>query len=81
MFEGRRSSAYLKYMAGIAANRLSGMKGVTVLRAKEARFSASRDPRVYVQVDGEHAGRLPGSVEVVPDALSLLVPPEYVNGR
>lgn len=32
---------------------------------------------VYIQVDGEYAGRLPGKVEIVPDALTLLVPPDY----
>jgi len=34
---------------------------------------------VYVQVDGEYAGRLPASVEIVPDALTLLIPPEYIK--
>ena len=32
---------------------------------------------VYVQIDGEYAGRLPAEIEMVPDALTLLVPPEY----
>jgi diacylglycerol kinase family enzyme len=30
-----------------------------------------------MQVDGEYAGRLPGKVEVVPDALTLLIPESY----
>jgi diacylglycerol kinase family enzyme len=45
----------------------------------ELRHSA--DDRVFVQVDGEFAGHLPARVEIVPDALSLLVPPQYVRAR
>ena len=33
LFEGRSSLRYVKYFAGLALNRLAGMKGVTVLRA------------------------------------------------
>jgi diacylglycerol kinase family enzyme len=32
-----------------------------------------------VQVDGEYAGRLPATVELDEDALTLLVPPEYAR--
>jgi diacylglycerol kinase family enzyme len=58
-------------------NRLRGMKGVRILRAAKVRVSGSRDTRVYVQVDGEYAGLLPGSVEIVKDAITLLMPPLY----
>jgi diacylglycerol kinase family enzyme len=30
-----------------------------------------------IQIDGEHAGRAPMSVEMVPDALTLLMPASY----
>jgi len=30
-------------------------------------------------VDGEHAGHLPASVEIVPDALTLLIPKGYIK--
>jgi diacylglycerol kinase family enzyme len=43
-------------------------------------FSGPPGTPVYVQVDGEYAGRLPASVEIVPDAVTLLIPPEYVGG-
>jgi diacylglycerol kinase family enzyme len=32
---------------------------------------------VYVQIDGEFAGRLPAEIRIVPDALTLLTPPGY----
>ena len=31
----------------------------------------------HVQFDGEYGGRLPARIEIVPDALTLLMPPEY----
>jgi hypothetical protein len=30
-------------------------------------------------VDGEYAGHLPASVEIVPDALTLLIPEAYIR--
>jgi diacylglycerol kinase (ATP) len=77
VFEGRSSLPYVKYFAGMAINRLAGMKGVTVLRTDCARLTAPRDSRAYVQVDGEYAGHLPVEIRIVPDALTLLVPPTY----
>jgi diacylglycerol kinase (ATP) len=77
VFEGRSSIAYVKYFAGMAINRLAGMKGVTVLRTDCARITAAPRSRAYVQVDGEYAGHLPVEIRVVPDALTLMVPPSY----
>jgi diacylglycerol kinase (ATP) len=77
LFEGRRSTRYVKYFAGLAANRLHGMKGVIDCRAREVTLSGTDDRRVYVQIDGELAGRLPAQIRIVPEALTLLVPPEY----
>lgn len=77
LFEGRSSLRYVPYFAGLAMNRLQGMKGVTVLRAHHVRLMKPEDSRVYVQVDGESAGHLPAEIKIVPDALTLLVPPQY----
>jgi diacylglycerol kinase (ATP) len=77
LFAGRRSTRYLRYLTGIAVNRLEGMEGVTILRARRAQFRCPADDRVYVQVDGEYVGRLPATVEIEPDALTLLIPPAY----
>lgn len=78
LFSGRNSLLYLKYLAGVTLRRVSGMRGVTVLRAREVELAGPAGGRVYIQVDGEFAGRLPATVEVVPDALTLLVPPGYI---
>jgi diacylglycerol kinase family enzyme len=53
------------------------MKGVRILRARKLHVSPIRDTRVYMQVDGEYAGHLPGSIEIVSDAITLLLPPLY----
>ncbi len=79
LFEGRSFSSYLRHFTAVALKRLEGRKGVKVLRARKVCVSASADPRVHIQVDGEYAGRLPASLEIVPDALTLLIPPEYAD--
>ena len=77
LFEGRNSVRYVQYFVGVILNRLRGMQGVKILRAHKLEISPVRDSRVYVQVDGEYAGHLPGSVEIVKDAVTLLLPPLY----
>jgi len=74
LFEGENASTYLKYFAGVLTRQLGRMKGVTLVRTQQVRFSVTANSSVYVQVDGEYAGRLPATVEIVPDALTLLVP-------
>jgi len=78
LFHGRESWRYVKYLAAVAIQRLQGVKGVTVLRTREVELSQAASDRVFVQVDGEFAGHLPAKVEIVPAALTLLVPPNYV---
>ena len=77
LFQGKSTLPYVKYFGGLMLNRLSGMKGVTVLRAQCMRVSSPEDERVYLQIDGEFVGHLPAEIRIVPDALTLLVPPGY----
>ena len=77
LFEGSSSFHYIPYFIGLAVNRVEGMKGVTVLRVRHLSLSPAGDDPVYVQVDGEAAGELPAEIRLVPQALTLLVPPEY----
>jgi diacylglycerol kinase family enzyme len=81
LFEGRSSYRYLKYLAGVATRRLAGMRGVTVARTTAVELSCPSDSRIYVQIDGEFAGRLPARIELAQDALTLLLPPAYVASR
>lgn len=77
LFEGSSSFHYIPYFLGLAGNRLQGMKGVTVLRARRLALSTASHAPVFVQVDGEAAGLLPAEIHLVRQALTLLVPPEY----
>jgi YegS/Rv2252/BmrU family lipid kinase len=81
LFEGENSFRYLKYMLGIGVGRHLGMQGVSIFRTRGCTFSAPADPRVHIQVDGEYLGTLPAKVEIVPRALTLLVPPGFRASR
>jgi diacylglycerol kinase family enzyme len=80
LFEGRNSFRYLKYLAGMMARGVEGMSGVSVYRAREISMAPSNGDRVFLHVDGELAGELPATVSMVPDALTLLIPPAYPGG-
>jgi diacylglycerol kinase (ATP) len=74
LFEGRSSTPYIKYLAAVALRRLKGAKGVNVIRTANLTLTGPADDRVYLQIDGEFAGRLPAEVRIVEDALTLLLP-------
>lgn len=81
LFEGESSFRYLRYMLGVVTRRLQGVPGVTILRTRQAVFSPPAGVRVHLQVDGEYTGVAPASVEIVPNALTLLVPPDFRTRR
>ena len=77
LFRGTVRVHYLPYLFGVVLKRADRMKGCTVMHARSV-ICHAHDPQVYVQLDGELAGTLPIKVEIVPDALTLLAPPDYV---
>jgi diacylglycerol kinase family enzyme len=77
LLQGNTSFAFVPYFAGMAIGKLAGMRGVTILRARDLKLSGQTDDRVYVQIDGEFAGRLPAELRIVPKAVQLLVPESY----
>lgn len=82
IFEGRSTLRYYSlYLGAVLAGVAERTPGITFLRARRVEFSCEDGPPIYVQVDGEYAGRLPASVEIVPDALTLLVPPGFKRQR
>jgi diacylglycerol kinase (ATP) len=76
LFAGVNPLRYIKYLMAVLIGHAHGLKGVTVLRAGSVTLSSPEDARIYVQVDGEYAGRLPATVEIVPHCLTLLLPPD-----
>jgi diacylglycerol kinase family enzyme len=77
LFSGASSFAYLRYMLGIIRQRIERTPGVTILHTKSAVFRNGNAKKIYTQIDGEYAGPTPAGVEIVSDALLLLLPEEY----
>jgi diacylglycerol kinase (ATP) len=79
LFRGKVSVKYLLYLLGVAAGQVHRVKGCTVVRGRSMVCVPPAGGTVFIQVDGELGGKLPARVDIVPDALTLLVPPEFVE--
>jgi diacylglycerol kinase (ATP) len=77
LFQGAHSLPYMKYLVGVITGRLAKMDGIKILHTETVEIASSNKSGVYVQVDGEFAGRLPAKLSMVPNALTLLVPREF----
>jgi diacylglycerol kinase (ATP) len=67
----------LRYLACLPAlwlGRLRNMDGIYAWKAREVTCWPANGRKVYAQVDGEAAGKLPLHFSIVPDALTLVVP-------
>ena len=78
MFAGRTALHYVPYLTGVLLRAAHLLPGVTILRGRELDLRAVQDGPVYIQIDGELAGTLPARVEIVDDAITLLMPAGYV---
>lgn len=81
LFEGRSSFRFLTYLARVAVRKLAGVPGISLIRSGNVCMPGTAGRRVYIQVDGEYAGHLPASVEIVPDAITLLIPEAYIKNK
>lgn len=77
LFRGTKALTYLPYLVGVTLGQAARMNGCTILYGRTVTCQRPSGEPVYVQVDGELAGALPFTAEIVPDALTLLVPPQY----
>jgi len=78
LFRGTQSVHYLPYLAGVVLGQTQRIKGVTVIRGRSITCRPPERQDVFAQVDGELVGKLPITAEIVPDALTLLVPPQFL---
>jgi diacylglycerol kinase (ATP) len=78
LFRGKQSLKYVPYLVGVAIGQAHRISGYTALRGRSVTCSAAAGERIFAQVDGELAGQLPLAAELLPDALTLLVPPAYL---
>jgi len=73
LFDGSNPLRYAAYMTAVTLRQVKSMPGVRTLRARRIAFSGG----AHLQIDGEYVGRIPATLEMVPQALTLLVPPAY----
>ncbi len=82
VFQGRSTLRYYSvYLFAVLAGLTHRTRGIAYLYSPRAEFHPSPGPDIHVQVDGEYAGRLPATVEIVPDALTILAPPSFASSR
>ncbi len=79
LFRGSNPFVYLRYFLAILTGRQARARGIAICHATQARIAAPTSAKGYVQVDGEAAGELPASIELVPAAITLLLPPAYLT--
>ncbi len=79
LFEGSNPLRYLKYFAGVLVKTTAGLKGITATTVTRLALDPVNGGRVHLQLDGEDAGTLPATIEIVPDSLTLLLPPAYLH--
>lgn len=81
VFQPASRLKFLWYVLAVWLRRLERAKDVRFLRARSVRCEpVEPSKRIYVEVDGELAGTLPREFEIVPNALSLVIPPTYRDG-
>jgi len=76
-FKTRSRVAYLRFMAAVWFRRhkyAAPIEVVDCTRIECAALSPSTEP-IYVEADGEFLGTLPVTMEIVPNAVTLLIPP------
>ena len=73
LFDGSNPLRYAAYMTAVTLRQVKSMPGVRILRARRVSFSGD----AHLQIDGEYGGRIPATLEMLPDALTLLAPAAY----
>jgi diacylglycerol kinase (ATP) len=73
LFEGSNPLRYAAYMTAVRLGQVKAMPGVRTLRSQRVEFHGD----AHLQIDGEYAGKLPATLDMAPDALTLLVPSAY----
>jgi len=74
-FKTRSWARYLQYVLAVLFGWKTHVPEIELLNATtvECRLPAS-DVRIHVEADGEHLGTLPATLEIIPNAVKLLMP-------
>ena len=79
LFAGSNPLRYLKYFTGVLLKNAARWKGVTATKASRLALDPVNGGKVHLQLDGEDAGTLPVTLEIVRDSLTLLLPQPYLE--
>jgi diacylglycerol kinase family enzyme len=77
-FQGRTSLPYMAYLGAAVVGQAARLPGVEVTGVRRVRCEPVGG-RVGVQADGEPVGELPAEIELVPSALTMLLPEAYAS--
>jgi len=78
LFRGKHCLRYLPYLAAVGLRCVERLKGCTLVYGRSVFCHSAGGQNILAQVDGELAGKLPISAEIIPDALTLLLPAAFV---
>ncbi len=78
LFRGKQSYQYLPYLVGVALGQTEKLRGCTIVHGRTVICHPAANKPIFAQVDGELVGKLGITVEIVPQALTLLVPQEFL---
>jgi diacylglycerol kinase (ATP) len=79
LFRGKHSLRYLPYLAAVGLRVADRVSGSTFVHGRSVTCNSPNGDSIYAQVDGELAGTLPFTAEIVPDALTLLLPASFLD--
>jgi YegS/Rv2252/BmrU family lipid kinase len=79
LFDVKHSYQYLPYLLGMMMGQVTRLPGVRILPARRIVCEPMDSNPAPMQVDGEYAGRLPVSIEIVSEALTLLLPIQFLE--
>jgi diacylglycerol kinase (ATP) len=74
LFRSRRALSYIGYMPATWMGNLRKVKNVTFMTTRTLTCEVLEENEVYSQVDGEAAPQLGVRFEIVPDALTIVIP-------
>ena len=76
-FKTRSRFRYLRFLLAVVGQRHTFSRDVELLQADSVEcLPANGSSRVYVEADGDVLGNLPARLEIAPEMLTLLIPPD-----
>jgi len=80
-FKGKTTLPYFLYLTGALFGAVESLPGVYVTGTEVIALQGPAGQSIGMQIDGEAYGQLPATLEIVPDAVTLLVPPGSIRLR